>query len=164
MDRVLASLTTDCALHIFRLITFFKKGFVQHILDKTILNQIAAKDLLNAMRINSLCQTFFHLVDKRFYRKLTLFSFCRYHEKPDQVSGVQIIVDSNDQDSTDELLRDSTHFGCLDGNLEILFTSRIACREAQSENQDAENQEPLTPSCYILVSLPLPFPMMRIEF
>jgi hypothetical protein len=115
---------------------------MQQILNKTILNQVPAKDLLNAMRINPLCQTFFHLVDKRFYRKLALFSFCRYHEKPDQVSGVQIIVDSSDQDSTDEFLRDSTQFGCLNGNLEILFTSRIARRKAQNENQDAENQEP----------------------
>ena len=51
------------ALHIFRLITFFKKCFLQQILNKTILNQIVAKDLLDAMRFNSLCQTFFHPID-----------------------------------------------------------------------------------------------------
>jgi len=51
-------------------------------------------------------------------------------------------VDSNDQDSTDELLRDSIHFGRLNGNLEVLFTSCITRRQAQSQKLDAKNQEP----------------------
>ncbi len=94
------------------------------------------------MRFNSLCQTFLHLIDKRFYRKLTLFGFCRDFEKVNQVSRLQVIVDANNQDSTDELFRDSIHFGRLNGNLEVLFTSGITTRQAQNQKQDAENKEP----------------------
>ena len=72
----------DGAVYFFRLITFFKKALLKQIPNKTIPGQILAKDLPDAMRFNPLCQTFFHLIDKRFYRDLTLFSFGRYHEKP----------------------------------------------------------------------------------
>jgi hypothetical protein len=83
------------------------------------------------MHFNSLCQTFFHLVDERFYRKLARFSLCRHYEKARQVSGLQVIVDSNDQDSSDDFFRDSTCPGCLNGKVEVLFAWGILDRQTQ---------------------------------
>ena len=126
-------------LHSLLLIPLLEKRLLEQLMDKTILNEILVENLLDARSFNSFCEPFLHFVDKRFYRKLALSSFCHNHEKANQVLRLQVIADPSDQNPTDGLFRDSSHFGCLNGSLEVLFTSGITGRQAQSHKQNAEN-------------------------
>ncbi len=94
-----------------------------------------------ARGFNPLCQALFYFADKRFHRKLSLSRLCRHHQKASQVFRLQVIVVSNDQNATDDFLRDSARLGSLNGRPEGILTSDVTRRQSQSQKQPAEKKD-----------------------